>query len=94
MQKYRIKALLPYLFLVIATLSQLAVPKLVSNIIDAVTSGVVSNTLLDALSKIPAAAIDLALPRILETAKLPAIYTAAQLMAAGQQTWQTRRACC
>lgn len=79
LQKYRVKALLPYIFLVIATLSQLAVPKLVSNIIDAVTTGVVSSTLLDAINKIPPAAMNLALPRMLEAAKLPADYTVEQL---------------
>jgi ATP-binding cassette subfamily B protein len=36
---YKGYAVLPYLFLVVATLAQLAVPKLIGNIIDAVTEG-------------------------------------------------------
>jgi ATP-binding cassette subfamily B protein len=84
LQKYRGKALLPYIFLVIATLSQLAVPRLVSNIIDAVTQGVVSSTLLNALPQIPAIAMNEALQRINEAARLPADYTIEQTTAALQ----------
>lgn len=81
LQKYRVKALLPYLFLIIATLSQLAVPKLISNIIDAVSSGVISNALLDAINnKIPAAFMDQALPKLLEVANAPADYSLQQLV--------------
>jgi ABC-type multidrug transport system fused ATPase/permease subunit len=40
--RYRSLAALPYVFLVIATLAQLAVPRLVRNIIDAVTSGAIA----------------------------------------------------
>jgi ATP-binding cassette subfamily B protein len=78
LQKYRAKAYLPYVFLVIATLAQLAVPRLVSNIIDAVTTGVLSSSLLNALKSIPEAALNLALPRVLETAKLPSGLTVQQ----------------
>jgi ATP-binding cassette subfamily B protein len=39
---YKGYALLPYLFLVVATLAQLAVPKLIGNILDAVTQGYVA----------------------------------------------------
>jgi ATP-binding cassette subfamily B protein len=81
LQKYRAKALLPYLFLIIATLSQLAVPKLVSNIIDAVSRGVISNALLDAINNtIPAAYMDQALPKLLAAANAPADYTLEQLV--------------
>ena len=45
---YGRQALLPYVFLIIATLSQLAVPHLVRNVIDAVTSGYIANQVLDA----------------------------------------------
>ena len=69
---YRRQAVLPYLFLIIATLSQLAVPRLVRNIIDAVTQGVIAKSVLDGLAKIPAAFISQALPKILEFLNLPA----------------------
>ncbi len=71
---YKRQALLPYLFLIIATLSQLAVPHLVRNIIDAVTSGYVADQILGALDKIPAAVMGQALPKILEaTGKNPSL---------------------
>lgn len=76
---YRWQAVLPYLFLIIATLSQLAVPKLVSNIIDAVTNGVIAQALLGAMADIPAAMLPQALPRLLETARAPADWTPQQL---------------
>ncbi|MGE5224464.1 MAG: ABC transporter ATP-binding protein, partial [Omnitrophica WOR_2 bacterium] len=50
---YRLLALLPYLFLVIATLAQLMVPRMVKNIIDAVTRGVIANLIVPKLSQIP-----------------------------------------
>ena len=77
---YRKEAPLPYFFLLIATLAQLAVPHLVSNIIDAVTSGVIATSVLDALQKIPAAFMSQALPKILEALKLPATWTQNQLV--------------
>ena len=49
------QATLPYLFLIIATLAQLAVPSMIRRIIDAVTSGYVAGQVLQALSQIPAA---------------------------------------
>lgn len=64
--KYKWNAALPYLFLIIATLSQLAVPRMVRNIIDAVTSGYIADQILGALDKIPAQFISGALPKILE----------------------------
>lgn len=52
---YKGEAALPYLFLVVATLAQLMVPRMVRNIIDAITSGVIANEVLPRLSTIPAA---------------------------------------
>jgi ATP-binding cassette, subfamily B, multidrug efflux pump len=66
--RYKSQALLPYIFLIIATLSQLAVPRMIRNVIDAVTSGYVANQVLDALAQIPAGFIDATLPKILEAA--------------------------
>src|SRR5215510_2613120 len=63
---YGRQAALPYIFLIIATLSQLAVLRMIRNIIDAVTSGYVANQILGALDKIPAAFMSQALPKILE----------------------------
>jgi ATP-binding cassette subfamily B multidrug efflux pump len=52
---YKGAALLPYLFLLVATISQLVVPKLLGNIIDTVTNSFISNEVLSRLSSIPAA---------------------------------------
>src|SRR5512139_2746858 len=76
---YRRQALMPYIFLIIATLSQLAVPRMVGNIIDAVTQGVLAQNVLAALGKIPAAILPQALPRILEAFKFPSGWTVEQL---------------
>jgi ATP-binding cassette subfamily B multidrug efflux pump len=86
--KYRWLATLPYLFLVIATASQLAVPRLVRSIIDAVTNGVVAKTLLTALPNIPSQFIGQALPQILSFLKLPVNTTFDQLVShlQGDQT--------
>ena len=78
--RYRREALLPYLFLIIATLSQLAVPRMVRNIIDAVTQGVIAKNVLSALEQIPSFALSQALPRILEFLKLPSAWTQAELV--------------
>ncbi|MEJ5222983.1 MAG: ABC transporter ATP-binding protein [Anaerolineales bacterium] len=64
--RYQREAVLPYLFLIIATLSQLAVPRMIRNVIDAVTSGFIADQVLKALEKIPANFAAAALPRILE----------------------------
>jgi ATP-binding cassette subfamily B protein len=77
---YRRQALLPYMFLIVATFSQLAVPHLVRNIIDAVTSGVIANMILTNLEKIPSAFMTQALPKILEFLDLPADWSQAQLL--------------
>ncbi len=76
---YKGQAALPYLFLLIATLAQLAVPRLVANVINAVTNGVVAKTILEALPKIPAAFVSQALPKILGFLNYPLTWTQAQL---------------
>jgi len=77
---YRGQATLPYIFLVVATLSQLAVPRLIRNIIDAVTSGVIATKVLEALDHIPAVAMPLALPKILDFLKYNTAWTRDQLV--------------
>ncbi|MBI1855797.1 MAG: ABC transporter ATP-binding protein [Chloroflexi bacterium] len=79
--RYRWQAALPYIFLLVATLSQLAVPRLVRSIIDAVTKGVIATTVLDALNKIPAVFMSQALPKILGFLNYPATTTSNQLVA-------------
>ncbi|MCC6500852.1 MAG: ABC transporter ATP-binding protein [Anaerolineales bacterium] len=68
LMNYKRQAALPYIFLIVATLAQLAVPHMIRNIIDAVTSGYMANQMLDALGKIPAEFIGAALPKMLEAA--------------------------
>ena len=46
---YKRQAALPYVFLIIATLSQLAVPNMIRRVIDAVTSGYIADQVLGAL---------------------------------------------
>jgi len=67
------------MFLLVATLSQLAVPHMVRNVIDAVTNGVIAKTLLEALPQIPAAFLSQGLPQILSFLQLPATWTLQQL---------------
>jgi len=62
---YKRQAALPYIFLIIATLSQLAVPHMIRNVIDAVTNGFLASQVLSALDKIPAQFVSTALPKIL-----------------------------
>jgi ATP-binding cassette, subfamily B, multidrug efflux pump len=50
---YRGLALMPYVFLVIAVLSQLAVPKLLGNLIDAITGGVIAQNVVPNLDAVP-----------------------------------------
>jgi ATP-binding cassette, subfamily B, multidrug efflux pump len=78
---YKWQAALPYLFLIIATLSQLAVPRLVRNVIDAVTSGYIGDQVLKALDQIPAQLVSTALPKILELIGKPTTLTLEQLRA-------------
>lgn len=71
---------MPFAFMVIATLSQLAVPRLVRNILDGITHGVLAANLLEKLPSIPAGILPMALPKILAFADLPADWTKAQLV--------------
>ena len=71
---------MPFAFMVIATLSQLAVPRLVRNILDGMTHGVLAANLLEKLPSIPAGILPMALPKILAFADLPADWTKAQLV--------------
>lgn len=77
--RYGRQAALPYVFLIIATISQLAVPRMIRNVIDAVTSGYIANQVLDALSQIPANFVGAALPKILELTGRDASLTPDQL---------------
>ena len=77
--KYGRQALLPYIYLVIATLSQLAVPRMIRNVIDAVTSGYIADQILKALDQIPAQFVGAALPKILAATGKPASLTLDQL---------------
>jgi ATP-binding cassette subfamily B multidrug efflux pump len=79
--RYRRQAALPYLFLIVATLAQLAVPRMVRNIIDAVAQGAVARQVLAGLEQIPAAFLNQALPRLLEALSLPTGWTRDQLAA-------------
>lgn len=76
---YKRQALLPYIFLIIATLSQLAVPRMIRNVIDAVTSGFLADQILGALDKIPTQFVAAALPKILELTGRPGSLTLDQL---------------
>jgi len=78
---YRSQAALPYIFLIVATLSQLAVPRMVRNMIDAITQGVVADGILAGLKQVPSSVIPQALPRILESLSLPASWSVDQLLA-------------
>lgn len=54
---YRSLAILPYVFLVIATAAQLMVPRLVGNIIDVVTRGMTANAIVPRLASMPDAVL-------------------------------------
>ena len=77
--RYGRQAALPYIFLIIATLSQLAVPHMVRNVIDAVTSGYVADQIMKGIDQIPAQFVGAALPKILEATGRPASLTLDQL---------------
>jgi len=76
---YRGEALLPYIFLLIATAAQLAVPRMISNMIDAVTSGVIAKMFLAQLPSLPQSMLSAALPRLLEFLQVPANWNLDQL---------------
>jgi ATP-binding cassette subfamily B protein len=77
--RYKQQAVLPYLFLIIATLSQLAVPRMIRNVIDAVTGGYLASQVLGALEKIPASMLPAALPQVLQALNYPTDWSSAQL---------------
>ena len=77
--RYRSRAVLPYLFLLVATVAQLAVPHLVRTVIDAVTGGFAARQVLDALSSMPDGLAATALSRLLEGLHMPAGTSLAQL---------------
>ena len=79
--QYRGQAVLPYLFMFIATLAMLEVPRLVANVLNAVTNGSVAKLVLDALGKIPPAFMPQALAAILKNLNYPATWTKDQLVA-------------
>jgi ATP-binding cassette, subfamily B, multidrug efflux pump len=78
---YKGQAALPYIFLIIATLAQLAVPSMIRRILDAVSSGYVADQVLQALAKIPPQFVDAALPKILSALNYPANWSEARLVA-------------
>lgn len=78
--RYGRQAALPYIFLIIATLSQLAVPRMVRNVIDAVTSGYMADQILQGLDQTPANLLGTVLPKILEATGRPASLTFDQLI--------------
>ena len=80
MWRYRGQAALPYIFMLVSTLSMLMIPRMVRNVIDAVTNGVIAKTLLDRLPSVPAAFMAGALPQILQFLKLPSDWTQQQLI--------------
>ncbi len=65
--RYRRQAALPYIFLIIATLSQLMVPRLIGNIIDAVTNGYMTNLILEQAAKLPSTTLTTILERLGKT---------------------------
>ena len=68
LMNYKRQAVLPYIFLVIATLAQLAVPRMIRNIIDAVMSGVAANAFLSGIKESQQPIPNQAIPKIAEAA--------------------------
>ena len=56
--RYRWQAIMPYLFLVIATLAQLMVPRMLGNIIDAVAQGSIANAIVPRMDTMSAGILD------------------------------------
>ena len=56
--RYRWQAIIPYLFLVVATLAQLMVPKMLGNIIDAVAQGSAANAIVPRMDTFPSGILD------------------------------------
>ncbi len=79
--RYKAKAALPYVFLVIATLSQLMVPKLLGRLIDAITGGVIAQNVVPNLDKVPQQFLPLLFEQLGYTAEeLQNLYTNAETM--------------
>jgi len=93
LSRYKHQAVLPYLFLVIAILSQLAVPRLIRNMIDAVTGGYLADRILRALEGLPPQVALAALPTLLEVTGRPSSLSLdqfrAELQAWAGQAMQT-----
>jgi ATP-binding cassette, subfamily B, multidrug efflux pump len=62
--RYRGLAVIPYLFLLIATLAQLMVPRVIGNIIDAITRGYLAGLITDRISQLPPDIVTAALERM------------------------------
>ena len=56
--RYRWQAIIPYLFLVVATLAQLVIPRMLGNIIDAVAQGSIANAIVPRMDTMPAGILD------------------------------------
>jgi len=56
--RYRWQAIIPYVFLVIATLAQLMVPRMLGNIIDTITQGTIAQALVPRMDSIPEGMLD------------------------------------
>jgi len=79
--RYRGRALLPYIFLIIAVLAQLAVPKLLGNIIDAITGGVIAQNVVPNLGAVPQQFLPTLFEQLGYTAEeLQKLYTGAEQM--------------
>ncbi len=76
---YRGQASLPYLFLLVAILAQLAVPRFIRLIIDTVTEGALAKIILEQLEMIPAEFVAQALPQLLTALDLPTGWTLAEV---------------
>ena len=82
---YKRQALLPYIFLIIASVSQLAVPRLIGQIIDAISRGLQYQQLKTNIDQIPSSV----LPGIIEKMGLPATATTDQILAAASRLQDT-----
>ena len=79
--RYRGQALLPYVFLVVAVLSQLAVPKLLGSLIDSITGGVIAQNVVPNLESVPQQFLPLLFEQLGYTAEeLANLYTNAERM--------------
>jgi ATP-binding cassette subfamily B protein len=56
--RYRWQAIIPYLFLVVATIAQLMVPRMLGNIIDAITQGSLANAIVPRMDTMPSDILD------------------------------------